>query len=228
MLSKEEAPEVLRRLIRQRTVVDLAALFEVLGTRSRMTVFRRLREVGYHSSFTHTGRYYTLSQIPQLDELGLWFFREVGFSRVGTLKETVATRVEEAAEGCTHGELQRLLRVRAHNVLLDLFREGRVGREQLEEGLLYVSSNRERAAAQIAGRREAVRMAAQATLSPEETVEVLIEALRASPEIPTPATVAERLAARGAKIEAGRVQQVYQVYGLVPEKKTSVSGPSPP
>jgi hypothetical protein len=228
MLSKEDAPEALRKLFRRRTVVDLAALFEVLGTRSRMTVFRRLREVGYHSSFTHTGRYYALSQIPQFDELGLWFFREVGFSRVGTLKETVATRVEETSEGCTHGELQRLLRVRAHNVLLDLFREGRVAREQLEEGLLYVSTNHERAAAQLARRREAARITAQAALTIEETVEVLVEALRGSPEIPTPAIVAERLAARGAKIEARRVQQVYHVYGLVAEKKTSGSGPSPP
>jgi len=71
MRSEEEAQQALRRLIRRTSVADMAALCEVLGTRSRMTVFRRLKEIGYRTSFTHAGRYYTLADIPEFEELGL-------------------------------------------------------------------------------------------------------------------------------------------------------------
>ena len=53
----QRARESLRRLFRSTRVVELPALYEALGTQSRMTVFRRLREAGYRSSFTHAGRF---------------------------------------------------------------------------------------------------------------------------------------------------------------------------
>jgi len=94
MTSKQESKETLRKLVKKRSVFDLDALFDALGTRSRMTVFRRLQQVGYLSSFTHGGRFYTLENIPQFDEFGLWFHRDIGFSQAGTLKETVVLQVE--------------------------------------------------------------------------------------------------------------------------------------
>jgi hypothetical protein len=60
-----------------------------------MTVFRRLREVGYRTSFTHRGQYYTLAERPEFDASGLWFHGDIGFSRSGTLKETTAVPVTE-------------------------------------------------------------------------------------------------------------------------------------
>ena len=130
MPSRQESIKALHTLVRRVPVVTLETLFNTLGTRSRMTAFRRLRQVGYLSSFTHGGRWYTLSDIPKFDPQGLWFHRDIGFSRAGTLKQTVAVQVEEAPEGRTHGELQHLLRVRVHNTLLDLLRQGRLGRER--------------------------------------------------------------------------------------------------
>jgi len=203
--------------------VKLADLCDALGTRSRMTVFRRLREVGYRTSYTHRGGYYTLADIPDFDEWGLWFYRDIGFSRAGTLKQTAAIQVGEAPDGRTHSELRQLLRVRVQNTLLGLVREGRLGREPYEGLLLYVSADPERAAAQVQRRQEADRMLAEAlrVLTPDETIEVLLEALRGSADIPPPADVAMRLAARGVGVEPRHVRQVYEVHGLVPGKKTA-------
>jgi hypothetical protein len=131
MVSKVEVRKVLKKLFKKARVATLDELFEVLETRSRVTVFRRLKEMGYLSSFTHNGRYYTLTELPDFDERGLWFFRNIGFSRAGTLKETTFELVETSFEGRTHEELKNLLRVRVHNTLLTLVREGRIGRERL-------------------------------------------------------------------------------------------------
>ena len=128
MVAEEKARQALRKLIRRMSVVDIAVLCEELGTRSRMTVFRRLKEIGYRTSFTHAGRFYTLEDLPAFDELGLWFHKEAGFSREGTLKATLVAHVERAPDGRTHAELQHVLSVRVHNPLLDLLREGRIAR----------------------------------------------------------------------------------------------------
>ncbi len=229
MLSRQESVKALHKLVQRVPVVTLETLFSTLGTRSRMTAFRRLRQVGYRSSFTHGGRWYTLHDIPKFDQHGLWFHRDVGFSRAGTLKQTVAVQVEQAAEGRTHGELQHLLRVRVHNTLLDLLRQGRVGRERWQRVYLYVSADAGRAAEQVAARTQlaAARAEILRVATDEEVVEVLVEALRAAPEIPAPTLVAGRLVVRGVRLEPHHVQQVYEEHGLVPGKKTAGSS-SPP
>lgn len=229
MAKGEQAYGPLRRLVRRRCVVQLQDLFEALGTRSRMTVFRRLRHIGYRTSYTHRGRYYTLADIPDFDEWGLWFHGQIGFSRAGTLKETAAVLVQDTPGGRTHAELSQLLRVRVHNVLLDLVRTGRVGREPYCGKRLYVSANPKRAAEQMQHRQDSDRAIAEAlrVLTDEEVVEVLIETLRAAPELPEPRLVATRLAARGLRLEPHHVQQVFEEQGLVPGKKTAPRS-SPP
>jgi hypothetical protein len=41
---------------------------------------RFLGEVGYFSSFTHNGKWYTLRSSPHFDQDGLWFHDVIGFS----------------------------------------------------------------------------------------------------------------------------------------------------
>ena len=223
MQSGQESIKALQKLVRRVPVVTLETLFRTLGTRSRMTAFRRLRQTGYLSSFTHGGSYYTLNDIPKFDEQGLWFHRDIGFSRAGTLKQTVAVQVEQTPEGRTHGELQHLLRVRVHNTLLDLLRQGRIGRERLRRVYLYVSADPQRAAEQLTERRELAAVFAEVfrVATDEEVVEVLVEALRAAPGIPEPDIVAGRLVARGIRLEPHHIEQVYEEHGLVPGKKTA-------
>ncbi len=229
MPTREQARERLQKLVRKRRVVELRDLYDVLGTRSRMTAFRRLRRVGYRTSYTHRGRYYTLADIPDFDDWGLWFHGEIGFSRVGTLKETAAGQVEDTPDGRTHGELSQLLRVRVHNTLLDLVRAGRIGREPYRGKLLYVSADPKRAAEQVQQREETDRTLAEALRVPtdEEVVEVLVETLRATREVPEPLLVAKRLAARGLRLEPRHVEQIFEEHGLVPGKKTARRSSAP-
>jgi len=200
-----------------------------INGRSRRSLFRDLASLGYMTSFTHTGRYYTLADLPELDELGLWFYRDIGFSRAGTLKQTIALQVEAAPDGRTHSELQHVLRVRLHNTLLGLIRDGHIARHQLARVHLYVSANSERAAEQVKRRRELTATLTEALRVPteEEVVEVLVETLRAAPEVPEPGLVAKRLAARGMRLEPRHVEQVFAQHGLAPGKKTAARS-SPP
>jgi len=59
-----------------------------LGTEVDVTVFRKLKQLSYRTSYAHRGSYYTLDETAQFDEKGLWSFNSVWFSREGTLLAT--------------------------------------------------------------------------------------------------------------------------------------------
>ena len=181
----DDVRQRLRRLFHGALVLDMKALTARLPQRSRRSLFRDLVALEYLTSYTHTGRYYTLPKVPSFDEHGLWHFNKVGFSRAGTLIDTLVVQVEQSPGGRTHAELQALLHVRVHNTLLQLVRQERIGRQLLEGVHIYVSADEARAVEQLAGRRALARAsveAAERALTAEETVEVLLEALRGAPD----------------------------------------------
>ena len=118
-------------------------LKEALGTTGTMTVFRRLKALGYRTSYTHRGKYYTLAEIPEFDEQGLWDWHSVWFSRYGNLVETAREFVEQAESGFTAGELEGILHVECKRALLKLHREGRVARSRIGGVYVYLAKHRD-------------------------------------------------------------------------------------
>ncbi len=194
----------------------------MLETGSRMSVFRRLRDVGYRSSYTHNGRYYTLQGSPQFDVNGLWFHQGIGFSSTGTLKATLVQLADASECGKTHGELKQMLRVSVQNPLLRAVHEGHIGRQRLERVYLYVSADAQRAATQVEGKQRLLEEETR-PLAPLLVIEVLVEVVKASSEvIVEPTVVIEVLASRGIEVSEEQVALVYGEHGLVPEKKTGL------
>ncbi len=226
MLSPKESGKVLVKVFRKKYIVNLDELFHVLDTSSRMSVFRRLKPMGYLTSFTHAGRYYTLTDIPKFGRFGLWFYQDVGFSRAGTLKSTIVDIVHFSEGGMTPREMLNLLRLRVpnslHNTLHELIRNKQLERHRLQRLPLYTSIDSDIAQNQMATRREKIksRSLIPAVPSIEETTAVLVEALRAGKTLVLPSTVSARLIAQGMAITADKVEQIFSQYNLQAEKKT--------
>jgi hypothetical protein len=165
--------EVLRSFLRRKLIATLKELKQALGTTSTMTVFRKLKHLGYRTSYSHRGQYYTLREIPQFDEQGLWSYREAGFSRDGTLLATAQRFVEQASAGFTAGELQAVLGVEVKQPLLQLYEHERVDRRVVEGMYVYLAREVRRQREQRLRRedrsaaREIEEPAVGAELSPE-------------------------------------------------------------
>jgi hypothetical protein len=80
-----------------------------------------------------------LDEITRFDELGLWSFRQVWFSRFGTLVSTVETLVGAAEAGYDAAELDAILHVEAKQALLKLVRAGRLLRQEVAGRYIYLS-----------------------------------------------------------------------------------------
>lgn len=125
------------RLFRANKIATMEELKEALGTDADMTVFRKLQELDYRTSYSHRGSYYTVPAIVEFDELGLWSFRSIWFSKKGTLLSTAEACVNESEAGYFAGELESVLHVSVKNALRKLQTEGRVAREIVGGNYLY-------------------------------------------------------------------------------------------
>ncbi len=214
-----EPPQRLRQFFARQPVLSMDALVKRSHGRSRRSLFRDLAEVGYLSSFTHAGGYYTLPHIPRFDHEGLWFHQGVGFSRTGTLKATVVELVDMAETGRTHQELRDRVRVRMHNTLLDLVCSKQIEREPVSGEYVYLSADPACASRQLARRHELVAEAAIRSWEapPSLVIEVLSEVLQSARLKVNAEEITSRLRARGVGVTLVEVERILESYGV--EKK---------
>jgi hypothetical protein len=220
MLNPADSVQALTALFRRQSIAELETLYAALETQSRMSVFRRLSEIGYMTSYTHAGRFYTLRSLPTFDPEGLWCHEGVCFSHHGTLKSTVIHMVEQSDSGRTQHELQVRLRIRVHNTLLDLVRQKRIGREPWTGQYLYVSGDGERAGAQLALRRTWADSAATLEVATSAVIDVLLDLVRSAGIQVDAESVSERLGARGVAVTPEQVGEIFIRHGV---KKTALS-----
>ncbi len=162
--------DALRTLLCKRKMATLDELKEALGTDVNMTVFRKLAELSYRTSYSHGGRYYTLNELAEFDELGLWSHRSVWFSRYGTLLATLEALVSEAEAGYFAHELRDCLHVEVKGALLRLATDGRVARERVAGLYLYCSSDESVRTRQVARRQARAQSSAPGEPKADRTV----------------------------------------------------------
>jgi hypothetical protein len=152
--------DTLARLLRDQKIATMPQLKNALGTSVTFTVLRKLAPLGYRSSYSHGGTYYTLDAIAQYDERGLWSYRDIHFSRHGTLLNTAATLVTSASAGYFTHELDDVVQVATKDALRHLVEQDRLSRRELAGRYLYCAKERQRRQEQWAAR--------QAQQSPED------------------------------------------------------------
>jgi len=143
----------LTSLLRGQKVATMPQLKSALGTSVTFTVLRKLAPLGYRSSYSHGGTYYTLDSTARYDELGLWSYRDIHFSRHGTLLNTAATLVTDAPAGYFTHELDAVVQVATKDALRHLVQQDRLDRRELAGRYLYCAKERQRRQEQWAARQ---------------------------------------------------------------------------
>jgi hypothetical protein len=144
--------ERLLGLLQGQKVATLPQLKRALGTSVTYTVLRKLSSLGYRSSYSHRGAYYTLDSIAQYDDLGLWSCRDIHFSRYGTLLNTAEVLVSGSAAGYQVPELEAVVQVAAKDALRQLVQAKRLFRREWQGRYLYCALDRTRRQEQWAAR----------------------------------------------------------------------------
>ena len=73
----------LRGLFAKRLIATMDMLKKTVGTVADLTVFRKLRELDYCTSYSHRGRFYTLRELAEFDETACGGFGPSAFQVEG-------------------------------------------------------------------------------------------------------------------------------------------------
>ena len=216
-------------LLRELIVATMDILCNKLST-SRSTVVRSLKNYGYFSSYNFNSSYFTLKDIPDFDKDGLWFHGEIGFSRYGTLTETIKALIDHSEKGYTVLELQKLVGTKVHNQLSLLCRKKMLSRFYVGRNCVYTSVEPKLQASQEAKCKEQIKELKAVTGSQKDfkernlpqqldaltVIRLLVEMIK-KPDAEA-ASLSQTLQRQGLSITAGQVREVIEFYSLV--KKT--------
>jgi hypothetical protein len=118
--------------------ITLEDLCESLNYTSR-SVQRLLKAVGYYSSFTHNGKWYTLNTTPEFDDNGLWFYMGIGFSQFRSLNTTIIYLIDSSEKGLLAIDLSTTLSTSCPPVLNRLYKMNKIDRAKTPKGFVYIS-----------------------------------------------------------------------------------------
>ena len=143
----------LERILKSEKIVTMEELKNWLGTSVERTVYRKLKLLSYRTSYSHGSGYFTLSEIVEFNEDGLWCRDSVWFSRYGTLLATLEAWVNQSKKGFFSKELNAALHVSVKESLLRLVNSGRIAREKVSGLYLYCSTKSSCRRKQLLARR---------------------------------------------------------------------------
>jgi hypothetical protein len=147
---------ILEGLLKGNKIATLPEMKAALKTNSTMTIFRKLKDLEYISSYSHRGKYYSLFDIADFDDFGLWSHQSVWFSKYGNLVETVKDFIDNSSAGYSAKEMESILHVEVKQALLNLYKKNRIDRERIEKVYVYFSNTPKRSKSQRLNRKDQV------------------------------------------------------------------------
>jgi len=133
--------DILKCLLLKAKVATLQELKKALKTPVDMTVLRKLAMLSYQTSYSHSGKFYTLTEIPKFDESGLWSYKNIYFSEHNTLIETIRVFVTDSVEGYSRNELEKILHVKIQEQLYQLYKNNLICRERINKHYIYFAKD---------------------------------------------------------------------------------------
>lgn len=183
---------------------------------SVITVRRRLKEWNAISSYNKNGRYYTLPDIAKFDANGLWFYRDVGFSKNGNLTQTIIHLIKNSTAGLSGEDISGILRFNTYSILAKIIVKSPLIREKIFGKFIYFSANQELYNRQVYERDKINEQLSLKMIPDTIGVMALVEFIQ-NPKLDIPA-ISHRLNSKGVNITAAPLRKFFEYHGIL--KKT--------
>lgn len=116
---------------------------------SMPTARLKLKHWQAYTSYNQNGRYYALPTVPSFDENGLWFYKNIFFSKYGNLRNTVVHLINNSPSGLTGKEIGELVSLAPRSFLHHFRNVTGIQREKTKGVYVYFSDDPGRYRAQV-------------------------------------------------------------------------------
>src|SRR5665811_1475369 len=128
----------LRELFKKNIVMDIDDLQKQTSS-SRITVLRHLKEIGYITSYNKNAKYYTLLEIANFNEIGIFNHKGILFFRNGGIRDLVIKEIESSEKGFTAEELNTKIGTRVSVQLHQFVIKNLITRRKYSSFYVYYS-----------------------------------------------------------------------------------------
>jgi hypothetical protein len=142
---------------------------------SEVSVRRFLKRVGYVRSYTHNGKCYTLQRIAQFNSQGIWRHEQTGFSKHGTLVQTINHLIHKSPMGLSAAELTGILESPCQSFLSNQYKAGKLDRIKPGPEYIYLAMDSKTNQRQRDVLNKRFTREDQHSLSAEQAVFVLVQ-----------------------------------------------------
>jgi hypothetical protein len=137
MYSKAERLEYIRTFIKKNKAVTISEFFHHIAYCEK-TLRRDINELNGITSYTHRGKFITLPNIPIFDKYGIWFYKEIGFTKYKNSLELIISIIDNS-EGITKEEIEDILKIKISKQIQILLLRKRLNRIKLGAKYFYLS-----------------------------------------------------------------------------------------
>ena len=212
----------LKELFKKYISMDMDDLLRKTGS-SRTTILRRLKEIGYLTSYDHNGKYFALSEFLNFDESGIFEHKGIHFFKNGGLQELIIHQINSCEKGYNAEELSSKIKTRVGNQLRLFTKKGMMVRKKYSDVYIYFSIDETYQQKQISNREKELKISS----TPEEinvsnekiTIRILLEILK-NPKA-EPHEIGKSLREGGLKVADSFVINIFEKYDI--QKKGSPS-----
>ncbi len=185
---------------------------------STMTIWRILREHGYVTSYNFNSKFYTLRDITEFDEYGLWTYKGINFSKHGTLTETLIALIINSNSGMTADELGLILKMNVRPTLTRLCNQKKIKKEKKQRVFIYLHTESQQSKMQLTVRQKQVDESIKriGLPEPERIIAVLVTRIQ-KPNL-KPHQFGCLLARKGCKISTEEIEAIFVYYKLSKKK----------
>jgi hypothetical protein len=130
--------EAVEKIIRKSEIQTFKKILNKMNC-SSITLRRDIKAIGGITSFTHRGEYVTLVDIPVYDKFGIWFYKDIGFTKFKNSFDLIVSIINNAEKGITKEEIEELLRIKISKQIQILLSQNRLHRIKLGARYRYFS-----------------------------------------------------------------------------------------
>ncbi len=204
------------RSFKKQKIVTIDLLASWLSC-SVVTARRRLNAWRAYTSYNRNGRYYTLPEIAQFDDMGLWRHQGAFFSKHGNLKQTLVHLVVHSVQGLSGAELGEILGLQPRSFLSHFRDHPAIYREHMRGCWIWFAADSGTRGQQLQARLAQEVVGASCMPSDMEAVMILVD-LIGHPESNVE-QIARRLKSKQLDIDITAIRQLLEYHGLL--KKTA-------
>lgn len=218
MRPKQYHKKTLIDLLFKKKIITMPKMINEIGC-SRFTLLRNLKahKHGYITSYNFNAAYYTLTDIPEFDNYGLWTFQDVRFSKYGSLTNTITQLIAHSPKGLEIKEIEEILCVNVATIVTKLFKQGCINREKVGGIFVYFNRCSSEMEKQLKKRQEEKREKISLLLpEPERIIAVLVDFIQ-HPKSQL-FEIYHRLSTTGIKISQDEINAILLYYNLNKKK----------